>query len=509
MSVLTFPARSVQDLATVLGLEHASGQLAYALCDDSREIKPGMIFIARTGQMHDAAVTIPQALSAGAVWVLSEAAFDDARVSVVADSATALIALVTAATGYSVADIAMIGITGTNGKTSVAQFIASALAASGAPHTAHIGVIGTLGAGIWSADLSAMQPTGNTTPGLLAVLKHAVAFLAQGVRYLVMEVSSHALAQNRLKGLPIRVAVFTNLSRDHLDYHGDMAAYLAAKARLFAWPGLQTAVINFDSPHAGALLEQLPPNADCWTYGLGAPDWQVADCRHITVKNLNLTVQGVQATLATSVGEAVLTPALIGHFNVANLMAALATALAIGMPLALAVPALNHVTPPPGRMQQIALPNGAVAVIDYAHTPDALDQALRALHDHRQAGAKIRCVFGCGGDRDHGKRPLMAAVAERLADALVLTSDNPRSEPAEAIIAQMLAGLAAPDAAQIELDRRTAIRAALSTAQRGDWVLIAGKGHEATQEIQGQIYPFSDVAEVRAWCAEHSQGGAA
>lgn len=509
MSRLAFSPKSVELLAQALGLKVALPELAYALSDDSREITPGMIFIARRGVAHSAQAYIQSALDAGAVWVLSDEAYADERVTVVADSAAMLVALVGVATGQNVADLHLIGITGTNGKTSVAQFIASTLAASGAPHTAQVGLIGTLGAGIWSPDLSQLQPTNNTTPGLLAVLVHCIAFLTQGVRYVVMEVSSHALAQNRLRGLPIRDAVFTNLSRDHLDYHHDMAVYFEAKARLFAWPGLQTAVVNFDSPHAEDLLERLNPNVDCWAYGLSTPDWRVADCHHITVKKLELNAQGFNAQMATPVGEAHINPAVIGLFNVANVMAALATVLALGMPLSMAVPAINRVAPPIGRMQRMALPNGAVAVVDYAHTPDALDQVLRALRDHRRAGAKILCVFGCGGDRDQGKRPLMAAVAERLADTVILTSDNPRSESPEAIIAQMCAGLNKPSDVQIEGDRGKAIATALAQAGEQDWVLIAGKGHETTQEIQGQVTAFSDWAHVLAWCARANQGGAA
>lgn len=509
MSRLNFPPQSVEFLAAALGLKSALPELAHALSDDSREITPGMIFIARRGVAHSAQAYIQAALDAGAVWVISDEAYANDRVTVVADSAAALMALVEVATGQSVAELHIIGITGTNGKTSVAQFIASTLAASGAPHTEKVGLIGTLGAGIWSPDLSQLQPTHNTTPGLLTVLVQCSAFLMQGVRYVVMEVSSHALAQNRLRGLPIRSAVFTNLSRDHLDYHHDMAAYFEAKARLFAWPGLQTALINFDSPQVEDLLERLSPNVDCWAYGLGVPDWRVADCHQITVKKLELNAQGFNAQIATPVGEARINPALIGLFNVANVMAALATVLALGMPLSVAVPALNQVAPPLGRMQRMVLPNGAVAVIDYAHTPDALDQVLRALRDHRGAGAKIICVFGCGGDRDQGKRPLMAAAAERLADTVILTSDNPRSESPEAIIAQMCAGLTKPNDVQIERDRGKAIARALAQASDKDWVLIAGKGHETTQEIQGQITAFSDWEQVLAWCASPNQGGAA
>ncbi|MHB8920819.1 MAG: UDP-N-acetylmuramoyl-L-alanyl-D-glutamate--2,6-diaminopimelate ligase [Halothiobacillus sp.] len=514
MSLLAFNSQPIVDLVAAMALSvvvpsAVAAQMVHAVSDDSREIAAGMIFVARQGVAHDASDFIAKALDAGAAWVLSEQAHPDERVSRVADLPSALLALVRAGTGLDVADLHLIGITGTNGKTSVAQFIASTLTASGAPHTAKIGLIGTLGAGVWTPDLAQLQPTHNTTPGLLATLVHCVAFLRAGVRYVVMEVSSHALAQDRLRGLPIRDAVFTNLSHDHLDYHGDMVTYLDAKARLFAWPGLQTAMINFDSPYADDLFEQLGTEVDCWVYGLGEPDWRVADCHQIMLKKLIPHQRGFTANMATPMGEVTLSPALIGLFNTANLMAALATVLALGMPLDVAAPALNQVAPPPGRMQLLALPNGAMAVIDYAHTPDALDQVLRALRDHRVGDAQILCVFGCGGDRDRGKRPLMAAVAERSADTVILTSDNPRSEAPQAIVADMLAGIREPGRIRIELDRQQAIAMALAATKLGDWVLIAGKGHETTQEIQGQVLPFSDVVEVHAWCARHALGGAA
>ncbi|MDD4965445.1 UDP-N-acetylmuramoyl-L-alanyl-D-glutamate--2,6-diaminopimelate ligase [Halothiobacillus sp.] len=515
MSMLHFSPRSVGEILSAMNLrvaENVGSATAHVFTDDSREVVPGAVFIARSGVQPNIEPFISQALAAGAVLVVTEADYADSRVIRVEAVHSFVRQMVGRICAVNFDGLTIIGITGTNGKTSVAQFIAGALSRSGAPHTASIGMIGTLGAGLWSPGLEHLQSTANTTPGLLETLRYAVDFIREGVRYVVMEVSSHALAQNRLQGLPIRMAVFTNLSRDHLDYHGTMTDYFAAKTKLFAWPGLRAGIINFDEPEADVLFEALSESADCWAYGLGDPDWRVADCQQIRVTSIKALPKGLDIQVRTPLGEARLQPSLVGMFNGANIMAALAAVLALGMPLDTAIKALDQSTPPPGRMQMITLPNGARALVDYAHTPDALDQVLRALRDHRDAAGKIICVFGCGGDRDRGKRPLMAQAAERLADQLVMTSDNPRSEAPEAIIAEMCAGLTAPATAQdtvmIEPDRRKAIELALMQAKAGDWILIAGKGHETTQEIQGQRLPFDDVAVVRDWIAQQGYVGA-
>ena len=518
MSMLPFSPRSVGEILSAMNMQVADtigSAAAHVLTDDSREVIPGAVFLARSGIQPSVEPFISQALAAGAVLVIAEENYADPRVIQVDALHTFVRQLVSRVCAVSFDGLTMIAITGTNGKTSVAQFIAGALTLSGAPHTATVGIIGTLGAGLWSPGLEHLKPTANTTPGLLETLRHAVDFIRQGVRYVVMEVSSHALAQNRLQGLPLRMAVFTNLSRDHLDYHGSMAEYFAAKTKLFAWPGLRAGIINFDEPEADVLFEALSESADCWAYGLGDPDWRVADCQQVRVTSIKALPEGLDIHVRTPQGEARLQPPLVGLFNGANIMAALAAVLALGMPLDTAIKALDQSTPPPGRMQMITLPNGARALVDYAHTPDALDQVLRALRDHRDTAGKIICVFGCGGDRDRGKRPLMAAVAERLADQIVMTSDNPRSEAPETIVADMRAGLSTPGTAMVELDRRAAIEAALTHAKPNDWVLIAGKGHETTQEIQGHCSPFDDAGVVRDWItqqtnvrAKRSAGGA-
>lgn len=509
MSTLSFSPRSVREILAPMNRQVAASvgdAIAHGVTDDSREVVHGTVFIARRGLSPSSAPFIAQALAAGAVLVLTEAADDaDPRVVRVESLHTFVCTMVGHLFDVTFNDLTIIGVTGTNGKTSVAQFIAGALARSGAPHTASVGVIGTLGAGLWTPGLERLQPTINTTPGLLETLRYAVDFIRLGVRYVVMEVSSHALVQNRLQGLPIRVAVFTNLSRDHLDYHGTMAAYFAAKTQLFAWPGLRAGIINFDEPQVEVLFEALSETADCWAYGLGDPDWRVADCHQVRGSLIRALPYGLDIRVQTPLGETRLQPPLVGLFNAANILAALSAVLALGMPLDTAVAALDQSTPPPGRMQMIPLPNGARALVDYAHTPDALDQVLRALRDHREAAGRILCVFGCGGDRDRGKRPLMAAVAERLADDIIFTTDNPRNEAPEAIIEDMRAGLTAPQAAMVELDRRAAIASALIKAKPDDWVLIAGKGHETTQEIHGQRLPFDDVAVVREWVAQHTK----
>lgn len=383
----------------------------------------------------------------------------------------------------------------------MAHFIAGALRRSEAPQTDAVGLIGTLGVGLWSASLDRLQPTANTTPGLLEILSCCVAFARADVRYVVMEVSSHALDQNRLDGVPVQMAVFTNISRDHLDYHRDMADYFSAKAKLFARPELKAAIVNFDSEQSNALFEQITETATCWTYGLGDPDWWVADCQQIIMKNLIARPSGLHLTLMTPLGEAVLDSFLIGLFNASNLLAALATLLALGMPLTMALSGLSQASAPPGRMQSLPLANEAKVIIDYAHTPDALKQVLLALRDHRAGKGRILCLFGCGGARDSGKRPLMGAVAEQLADVIVLTNDNPRSETPQAIIDDILSGISTHATVTVEPDRRRAIDAVLSMAQPDDWVLIAGKGHETTQDLAGVLHPFNDGETVRNWIA--------
>jgi UDP-N-acetylmuramoyl-L-alanyl-D-glutamate--2,6-diaminopimelate ligase len=390
----------------------------------------------------------------------------------------------------------VIGVTGTNGKTSITWFLRDALNALG--HAC--GLIGTLGVGLKGHEDS----TGHTTPDPITLQKALRALCDAGADSVAMEVSSHALDQHRLGSTPVRIAVFSNLSRDHLDYHGDMDSYLLAKVALFTRPELQEAVINSDDAAAPVLLGRLNDGVRCITYGAqaGATVRCVAWQPHPDGMDLRLTVGG----------EAVnVTLPLFGAFNLSNVMAVAGVLHGSGVePRALAG-ALAAITPVPGRMEPVRAAGKPTVIVDYAHTPDGLEKALAAAREHFPG--RLHCVVGCGGDRDTGKRPLMAAAAERGADRVLFTSDNPRGEHPDVIIEQMRAGLDDPGAVQVETDRRRAVALAVSQAGADDVVLVAGKGHEDYQEVAGERHPMDDRDLARealaAWQAPASAGGAA
>lgn len=381
--------------------------------------------------------------------------------------------------------LAVVGITGTDGKTSCAHFIAHALSAAAATPC---GILGTLGLGVYGAT----QATTHTTPDPLTIHHWLAQLVAAGCQHAVMEVSSHALDQGRVNAVPFQVAVLTQLSRDHLDYHGSLDAYAAAKRRLFTEHSPQWAVLNLDDKFGQQLLTERPTQVV--TYGCGAVPSTVE--RWVRGEEVRLSADGLQLRIQSAWGAGELTAPLLGRFNASNLLASLATLLALEMPLVEALAHLQHSVCVPGRMERLGDPaTQALAVIDYAHTPYALQQALCALREHGSE-RRLLCVFGCGGERDSGKRPLMGAVAEQYADHVIVTDDNPRTENAERIIAAIVGGMRNPAAATIIRDRRQAIMYALNTAQRGDLVLIAGKGDEDYQIIGTERHPFSDRATV-------------
>lgn len=384
----------------------------------------------------------------------------------------------------------MLGVTGTNGKTSCSQWLAQLLTKAGTRSA----VIGTLGSGFPGH----LTVTGFTTPDAVQLQRSLADLRAQGAAALAMEVSSHGLYQGRVNGVAFDVAVFTNLTQDHLDYHGTMAEYEAAKTRLFDWPGLKSAVINRDDAMGQRLLARLKGKTPVYEYGLHGDSTSAHGNTVLRAEDIRATTIGTRFTLHIDGHSQQITVPLIGEFNISNALAVLGAALAAGAPQDAAIAALASLTPVSGRMEQIGQPGQPLVVIDYAHTPDALDKTLAALRPVADArGGKLVCVFGCGGDRDAGKRPQMGAVAERLADAIVLTSDNPRSEVPAEIMAQIAAGLVQPDAARRIEDRASAILQAVRGAQAADVVLIAGKGHESTQEIMGKKKPFSDQEHAR------------
>ncbi|RZA36220.1 MAG: UDP-N-acetylmuramoyl-L-alanyl-D-glutamate--2,6-diaminopimelate ligase [Lysobacteraceae bacterium] len=460
---------------------------------DSRHIEAGDAFVAIAGFGAHGLGFVDQAKAAGASAILFEppapAEFDvpadaiavpglRARMGEMADRFHARPSR----------DMSMVGVTGTNGKTSTVQLLAQAWHLRGQRAAS----IGTLGAGLYGE----VVPTGFTTP--LVLQMHAL--LAQlrdaGAKSVAMEVSSHALDQGRVDAVHFDVAVFTNLTRDHLDYHGDMAGYGAAKAKLFAWPELQAAVINLDDAFGRELAASLPPGMR--TVGLSSRGDSSAS---VQADNLRLDAGGIGFDLLIDGTTHEVQSKLLGRFNVDNLLAVAGALFALGEAPADIARTLSRLQPIHGRMNRLGGDGQrALVVVDYAHTPDALEQALSSLRDH--APARLICVFGCGGDRDKGKRPQMAASAERLADLVIVTDDNPRTENGDAIVADVLAGFARPDAVIVQRDRELAIARAIGEAGPDDIVLIAGKGHEPYQEIDGVRHDFDDTSVARRYLDE-------
>jgi UDP-N-acetylmuramoyl-L-alanyl-D-glutamate--2,6-diaminopimelate ligase len=401
-----------------------------------------------------------------------------------------------------------LGITGTNGKTSCSQWIAAALTSLGT----RCAIIGTLGTGLPGQ----LVHTGFTTPDAPQLQRSLAQLRDAGAQAVAMEVSSHALHQGRVNGTAFDIAVFTNLTQDHLDYHRTFDAYEAAKARLFAWPDLRAAVINRDDAAGRRLLAATQGHARTIAYGLDETlnDAPRADAL-LLASNVRATATGTAFHLNTSGwGDAEVEVQTLGAFNVSNLLGVLGALLAAEVPFDAALAELAKLEPVNGRMQRLGgrLQNDEpLVVIDYAHTPDALEKTLEALRPMATArGGELICMFGCGGDRDASKRPLMGAIAGKLADAVVVTSDNPRSEDPQSIIEQIAAGLENASKARRIEDRASAILQAIRSAAREDVVVLAGKGHEATQEIMGKKRAFSDQDHARlalAARATHARGG--
>jgi UDP-N-acetylmuramoyl-L-alanyl-D-glutamate--2,6-diaminopimelate ligase len=350
------------------------------------------------------------------------------------------------------------------------------------------GLVGTLGIG----RPPHVEHTGLTTPDPVLLQRHFRRFVEEGAKACAIEASSIGIVERRLDGTRIRVAAFTNFTQDHLDYHGSMEAYWEAKAALFAWPGLQAAVINLDDAKGLELRDRLQRgHLDLWTVSCER------DAR-LRAEGIGYTDEGLRFTVAEAGERHELRTSLIGQYNVSNLLGVIGMMRAIGVPLAQAVRACSDLLPVPGRMERINQPGKPLVAVDYAHTPDALEKALQALQPlARQRGGQLWCVFGCGGDRDPVKRPLMAAVAEKDADRVVVTSDNPRGEKPEAIISQVLLGLSHADVVEVQGDRARAIAGTIASAAPQDVILLAGKGHEDYQEVAGVKHPFSDQEHAR------------
>jgi len=489
-----------------------------ALAADSRRLASGDAFIAWPGHASDGRQYVGAALAAGASACLVEAdgveAFGfaaDSRVGALRGlkAAAGDIASRVLATPSSKLDV--VAVTGTNGKTSTAWWVAQALATVGR----RCGVVGTLGIGEPAvADApAAMRSTGLTTPDPVTLQNALADFVERGFAACAIEASSIGIAEHRLAGTQVEVAVFTNFTQDHLDYHGDMRAYWQAKAQLFAWPGLRSAVVNLDDAQGLELADSLAGSAvDCWTVSVRG------ESARLRAEALRHDRNGLAFDVVEGDTRAVIATPLIGDYNAANLLCVIGVLRAMGVTLADAATACAALTPVPGRMQRIgaavaagAAPAASTAasrgarfgalpevVIDYAHTPDALEKALAALAPLAKArGGRLWCVFGCGGNRDAAKRPLMGAIACRLAGRVVVTSDNPRLEPPDLILAQILAGAIGHDEVDVIEKRAEAIAHAIGSAAAEDVVLIAGKGHEDYQDIGGARFPFSDAAHAQ------------
>jgi UDP-N-acetylmuramyl-tripeptide synthetase len=483
---------------------------------DSRQIQPGDAFIAWPGYANDGRQYVKQALERGAATCLVEHeglaafGFEDARIATLPQlkAATGLIA--SAYYRQPSGALRVVAITGTNGKTSTAWWTAQCLTQLGT----RCGVVGTLGigeppvpergTGAAGGGHDRIEFTGLTTPDPVLLQQGFRRMVDQGFGACAIEASSIGIVEQRLAGTAIEVALFTNFTRDHLDYHGDMAAYWAAKRDLFGWPGLRAAVINVDDPQGALLVGELAGQGpDLWTVSVNGEARLRAEA--VGYRDGGLAFDVVEGQQRASIASG-----LIGDYNVSNLLVVIGGLRALGVPLAAAAQVAERVTPVPGRMQRVAGEAGAPeVVVDYAHTPDALEKAVAALRPLAQArGGQLWCLFGCGGNRDASKRPLMGEIAARLADRVVVTSDNPRGEPPQAILQQIVAGIS-PAAVQhktiVQADRRAAIHEAVASATPSDVILIAGKGHEDYQEVDGVKQPFSDVAEAAIALARRSK----
>jgi len=493
----------------VIALQNSTDVVAFlrthvrgTLCTDSRHIGPGDGFIAYPGSDTDGRAYVSDAIARGAAACVVEHAGMSRWLGQNFPLPMASLPQLQTATGEIAAQwfdqpsrsVQVFAVTGTNGKTSITWWLAEAL--NTLSFTSPCAVIGTLGIGIPPH----LEATGLTTPDAVSMQRALRTLADRGVGYAALEASSIGLAQQRLAATCIDVAVFTNFTQDHLDWHGSMTAYWQAKRTLFDWPGLHAAVIHIDDPYGAELLTQLQghKNLDLWPISTTGAARLTASHAHHTEYGLAFTVTEGHTAHAVQTRQ-------LGTYNAANILSVLAVLRMMNVPLDQAVAACAKLGGVPGRMQVITpLETGArfagpLTVVDYAHTPDALRHALRALRPvAKRRGGKLWCVFGCGGHRDTSKRPLMGAVAQQEADSVIVTSDNPRDEIPEVIISHITQGMTVHNACCAVPDRSAAITQALSQAHTLDVVLIAGKGHEEWQEVAGQRRPFSDVAQARA-----------
>ncbi len=469
---------------------------------DSRKVKPGSLFFAYPGHETDGRLYIGHALQQGAVAILYE---DDESFTLAIPSdyqaipciavkgLSALIGPMAARFyNYPSQKMRVFGITGTSGKSSCSLFLAAALH----DEQQKAGVLGTIGNGIYGA----MQESSHTTLDAISLQKTLASLQNQGVQNIAMEVSSHALCQGRVNGLQFDTAIFTNLSHEHLDYHGNFTHYAAAKRRLFNFPDLQAAVINADDPYGQQWLQELNGKLPVYAYTLDSKLGKTSPVPTVYVQQMQLSTHGIAANVITPWGAGILHAKQLGRFNLSNLLAVLTALLARGMPLEQALAKLADLPQVPGRMESFGGEALPTVIVDYAHKPEALKQVLLTLRDC--GTGKLWCVFGCGGNRDRTKRPIMGQLAEQYADYLIVTDDNPRREDPKQIVAEILQEMQAPHAVIVEHDRERAIAHAINCARPQDIILVAGKGHETYQIIGEQKILFSDALTVQRLLAE-------
>ncbi len=502
MAVALDPQRGVSLPLLLRGMGQESITNCYitGLTLDSRYVTAGDLFVATSGVSGHGLDFIDEALARGAVAIICESDLNWTALRIQKLAIEITIPLIVIPNlkqkvsriagcyyGQPSEKLSLIGVTGTNGKSTVCQLLAQALDSE----KARCAVIGTLGNGFPGM----LQPTAHTTPDPISLQSLLATFFADGAECVAMEVSSHALSQHRVAGLNFNVALLTNLSRDHLDYHRDMAAYAAAKQSLFEMPNLDAVILNFDDVFGRKLAESLENQHPIMLYTLDANrELPKGLAGWVRVEDIKQTVTGMQLEISTHLGGGRVTTPLLGRFNVANLAAVLAVLLQQGWSFDKAADVLANLETVPGRMEHFGGGQQPLVVVDYAHTPDALEQALKALRPHCEG--QLICLFGCGGDRDQGKRPLMGAIASRLSDQIILTDDNPRSEEGAVIIEAIKAAIAPHHAVVVERNRAEAITQAVAKASAGDIILVAGKGHETTQQIGDLKQPFSDREHV-------------
>jgi len=459
-----------------------------AIALDSRKVVADSLFFAVKGTAIDGTQFIQDAISRGAVAVVVDAQADES-LTFIADVPVIPIPKLRECIGPLAAlfydnpgqKLRIIGVTGTNGKTSCTHFIAQAL---GKP----CGVIGTLGSGIYGC----LEESQLTTPDAVTLQQWLHDFVKSQISTLAMEVSSHSIDQGRVNGIPFEIGIFTNLTQDHLDYHGNMAAYAAVKLRLFSHLPTQHKVINSDDPYGQAWINQLAPLGNVYAYSCHPPQIGLAkEAKWIYADQVQFTAQGSRSYVHTPWGEGWLQLNLLGEFNLSNALAVLTALCLYGIPFEETLARLSQVQPVAGRMQTITAQGQSLVVVDYSHTPDALEKALQILRP--QTKGKLICVFGCGGNRDAGKRPLMARIAEQYADEVILTNDNPRHEQPEAIVEDIKRGFRHPERILVELDRAKAIKHGILLATENDCILIAGRGGERYQYIGDKKIHFDDV----------------